>query len=45
MEISKMVYLLEPFKNFIFASEVNLEVKRSLFEKVMQFNENNAEKV
>ena len=47
MNLSNIVYEIGPFEDFILASEVNFDLggQRSLFEKVLQFNENNAEKV
>ena len=39
MKIVRMVYKLEPFKDFILASEVKVDLggQRSFFEKVEQF--------
>ena len=41
MKISRLVFELEPFKDFIVASEVKFDLgsQRSFFEKVKQFNE------
>ena len=43
MKISRMVYKIEPFKDFILAFEVKVDLRgqRSYFEKVAQFNEKN----
>ena len=41
MKISRMVFELEPFKDFILASKVKIDLggQRSLLKKVEQFNE------
>ena len=41
MKIPRMVYKLEPYKDFFLASEVKVDLggQRSLSEKVAQFNE------
>ena len=41
MEISRIVYEIEPFKDFILASEVKVDLggQRSLLKELVQFNE------
>ena len=46
MKISRLVFELEPLKDFILASEVNVDLRgqRSLLEKFAQFNEKHCRK-